>query len=51
VTRHAGHAGDVARQNLDRAWKWAAANPLAAIGIAFAAGLLIAKSSQQSSQR
>lgn len=51
VSRHAGQAGDVARQQLDRAWKWAAANPLAAIGIAFAAGLLIAKTSSHQTHR
>lgn len=51
MVKHAGQAGELARHQLDRAWKWAAANPLAAIGIAFAAGLLLAKSAQGNPNR
>ena len=48
LTKHAAQANDVARAQLDRGLSWAKANPLAAIGIAFAAGLLFAKSTLSS---
>ncbi|MCP5560532.1 MAG: hypothetical protein H7A55_22555 [Verrucomicrobiaceae bacterium] len=44
VTKQLSQAGGVARQQCDTAVKWAAANPLAAIGVAFVAGLFFAKS-------
>jgi ElaB/YqjD/DUF883 family membrane-anchored ribosome-binding protein len=49
VAKHAGQASDLARHQMDRAWKWASANPLAAIGLAFAAGLVLAKTAHSSS--
>ncbi len=51
VAKHAAHANDLARSQFDRACKWASDHPLAAIGIAVAAGYLIAKSSRIPEER
>jgi ElaB/YqjD/DUF883 family membrane-anchored ribosome-binding protein len=50
VVKHAGEASEMAKVQCDRAITWARANPLTAIGIAFAAGLLFAKSTLSSNR-
>lgn len=50
LVKHAGQANEMAREHLDRGVAWAKANPLAAIGIAFVAGLVFAKSALSSSR-
>lgn len=50
IVKHASQANDMAREQLDRSVAWAKANPIAAIGIAFVAGLVFAKSALASAR-
>lgn len=48
--KHTDGATILARENCDRAIAWARDNPLLTIGIAFAAGLLVASSSRSATK-
>lgn len=50
IVKHATEANDIAHKQFNVGLKWAKANPLAAIAIAFAAGLIIARTSAAASR-